>query len=386
MAANAESREAARSGAGVVEVMNSPEAISGDISMGPTPDATVATPSAAGAASAEGTTPYGAYPLSAELVQVLEEGLTPEETQAACEEVPRQEHHRRAAGVGPRRTAHRHRGRRGVQEDDHGERTRTCSHGSSKGEGRRAGPHNTEDPPRAARRTSCYDSSRDDSPCAARRRSQDPPRAATRRSWKNGRSRGAARREARPEHRCGRLGRHRNSRIDSSVADSPPTLQTHDPRADRAGTSAAASAPPNCDAEPWTPGRKHAVARRDARDAAGGETACDGRTPGRGRCSPTRTGPCAASVRWRATTWRTTPTASMWGPWTTSAAAARPSTGTARRRPRESSTSAAAEDAYDTCARPATWSPPSGGWWRWCEATASKSTLASSTRPTASHA
>ena len=69
---------AAQGGAGVEEERNSPEVMSGDLSMGPTPDATVATPSATGAASAEGTTPFGAYPLSAELAQVLE-GLTPEE-------------------------------------------------------------------------------------------------------------------------------------------------------------------------------------------------------------------------------------------------------------------------------------------------------------------
>ena len=78
-AANAESASAAQGGAGVDEERNSPEVMSGDFSMGPAPDATVATPSAAGAASAEGTTPFGAYPLSAELAQVLEEGLTPEE-------------------------------------------------------------------------------------------------------------------------------------------------------------------------------------------------------------------------------------------------------------------------------------------------------------------
>ena len=60
-------------------------------------------------------------------------------------------------------------------------------------------------------------------------------------------------------------------------ADSRPTLQTQ--RADRTGTSAAASAPPSCDAEPWTAGRKRAVARRDTKDAAGEETACDGRPP-----------------------------------------------------------------------------------------------------------
>ena len=59
--ANAESRAAARSGAGVAETMNSSEAISGDISMGPTPDATVGTPSAAGAASAEGTPVHGTF-------------------------------------------------------------------------------------------------------------------------------------------------------------------------------------------------------------------------------------------------------------------------------------------------------------------------------------
>ena len=58
-----------------MEVMNSSEAMSGDVSMGPTPDATVATPSAAGGASAEGTPSYGAFPLSAELAQVLEQGL-----------------------------------------------------------------------------------------------------------------------------------------------------------------------------------------------------------------------------------------------------------------------------------------------------------------------
>ena len=78
-AANAERGTAAQGGAGVEEERNSPEVMSGDLSMGPTPDATVATPSAAGAASAEGTPPYGAYPLSAELAQVLEEGLTLEE-------------------------------------------------------------------------------------------------------------------------------------------------------------------------------------------------------------------------------------------------------------------------------------------------------------------
>ena len=78
-AANAESGTAAQGGAGVEEERNSPEVMSGTLSMGPTPDVTVATPSAAGSASAEGTTPFGAYPLSAELAQVLEEGLTPED-------------------------------------------------------------------------------------------------------------------------------------------------------------------------------------------------------------------------------------------------------------------------------------------------------------------
>ena len=69
-AANAETGTATQGGAGVEEERNSPEAMSGDLSMGPTPDVTVATPSAPGAASAEGTTPFGAYPLSAELAQV----------------------------------------------------------------------------------------------------------------------------------------------------------------------------------------------------------------------------------------------------------------------------------------------------------------------------
>ena len=78
-AANAESASAAQGGARVDEERNSPEVMSGDLSMGPAPDATVATPSAAETAPAEETTPFGAYPLSAELAQVLEEGLTPED-------------------------------------------------------------------------------------------------------------------------------------------------------------------------------------------------------------------------------------------------------------------------------------------------------------------
>ena len=73
------------------------------------------------------------------------------------------------------------------------------------------------------------------------------------------------RREEKPENRYDRPERHRNSWIDSSVADSHPTLQTHDPRAGRTEISAAASAPPNCDAEPWAEARSRSPRRQGRR-------------------------------------------------------------------------------------------------------------------------
>ena len=281
-AAHAESGAAAQGGASVEVERNSPEVMSGDLSMGPTPDATVATPSAAGAASAEGAPSYGAFPLSAELAQVLEQGLTPEEEhqdsaqrRAASRTPPRRGRGRPKVHSAPpaSRSAQTSRGRPRREDEDVQERQqRRRKGGDWVGTTQRASSTRRRDPVRTtapeapvharrvagtrtrpARRGGTATAPK--APVRARRVTRTRTRpAATKRSWKNGNSEDAAQREEKPQNRC---------------------------------------APPSCDAEPWTTERKHAVPRRDAKDAAGGETACDGRTPGRGRCSPTRTGRCA---------------------------------------------------------------------------------------------
>ena len=299
---------------------------------------------------------HGAFPLSAELAQVLEQGLTPEETQGSMQ--------RGAAGVGRRHTAHRHRGRRGVQEDDHRERTRTFksdSNGDEENWRVRCDP--TAPRSRSEEEILTRQLQRRQSVRGAAQELGPAPRSdedelKERQQRRRRAERGEAREPLRPPPR---------SWIDNCVADFHQTLQTHDPRADRTGTSAAVSVPPSSDGEPWKGGRAPARAARPttplgrrlpATAARKRETAAPPRELGRAH-------PLGGGGRRHA------------NDHTNLRQLCRPSIDVRR------------EDVQGpvqpllrgrTPAPPAHGQPPAarlpGGWWRWCEATASKSTRA----------
>ena len=281
----------------------------------------------------------GAFPLSAELAQVLEQGLTPgggePRQRAKRSRVKNTTEARQRQTEGTQRATRIEVGAEFKRTSTEG-RTKTCKNDSNEGAGRRVGRHERSGP--APRGEEALGERQTDPETTLHTRrhtgTRTRLRAARRRIQRNGSSKGdeslleSEAQERGPVSRSDEEGlEERQLQRRQSAHERGEAQRTADGRFPRGTGNLGSTAPSPTLAGLCRRTIQGATARGPARQpqlrrtatlsrGRGGsaqsparpttplweETACDGRTPGGDRCSPTRTGRCVPCVTWRTRT------------------------------------------------------------------------------------